>query len=446
LPRNLNELPSVHALRDPDPGTQAAVVAEAEAVVRDAYVAAQAAVAPSPARAEPHDATAWLPLPDVDELPEVAPEPPPRPPWYRRAIDALPPLRAVLVAVLASVAVLSVAWVGRTLTAPGGSDVTLFVGSGRVDVRTDAATVSGFLALRHVQLGTGDTVSPVGTTRLYDGIRIRVDRAFPVDVDFDGSVRTVMTTARTGDALMKQLHVGKLVALRSDPGSLAAGTSVILRTRHAGSLSLDGKVIQYDSPSVTVAELLDSYSVVLVGDDRVEPDRATRLSDGMAVTVVRVGAETKQDSEVIPFGEVRQPDPTLLIGQTRDVQAGQNGVMTVTYREVTENGAVTGRTVLSKVPAIAPKPHIVAYGTQADWHWDALAQCESGGKWDTIDTADGYDGGLGIYRGTWRAFGGTDFASNAGLATREQQIIVGQRIYDKYGWSAWGCGHTLHWA
>jgi uncharacterized protein YabE (DUF348 family) len=305
--------------------------------------------------------------------------------------------------------------------------------------------VSGFLAVRQVRLGTGDTVSPTGTTRLYDGMRIRIDRAYAVNVDFDGNVRTVMTTARTGDELMKQLHVGKLVALRTDPGTLAAGSAVVLRTRHIGSLALDGKVIQYDSASATVGELLDSYSVVLVGDDRVEPDRNTKLTDGTSVTVVRVGAETQQDNEVIPFTEERQPDPTLLIGQTREVQAGQNGVMSVTYREVTENGVVTGRTVLSKVPAIAEKPHIVAYGTEADWHWDALAQCESGGRWDTIDNVGGYDGGLGIYRGTWKAFGGAEFAANAGFATREQQIIVGQRIYDKYGWSAWGCGHTLHW-
>ena len=45
--------------------------------------------------------------------------------------------------------------------------------------------------------------------------------------------------------------------------------------------------------------------------------------------------------------------------------------------------------------------------------------------------ADGpYDGGLGILRSTWIAFGGLEFAPNAGLATREEQIIVGQRIYN----------------
>ena len=39
-----------------------------------------------------------------------------------------------------------------------------------------------------------------------------------------------------------------------------------------------------------------------------------------------------------------------------------------------------------------------------------------------------YSGGLGIYNGTWDQFGGRDFASNPGLATREEQIIVAERI------------------
>ena len=49
-------------------------------------------------------------------------------------------------------------------------------------------------------------------------------------------------------------------------------------------------------------------------------------------------------------------------------------------------------------------------------------------------------------RGTWRSFGGTEFAPNAGLATREEQIIVAERIYAKYGFDSWGCANNvLHW-
>ena len=41
----------------------------------------------------------------------------------------------------------------------------------------------------------------------------------------------------------------------------------------------------------------------------------------------------------------------------------------------------------------------------ADVNWDAVAACESGGNW-SINTGNGYYGGLQFTMGTWRANGG----------------------------------------
>ena len=451
LPDDVYVLPSVQDLLTPRPDVQTAVVAEAEALVRDALAAAEAVVAPSPARAEPHDPAAWLPLPSVDDLPSVEDllEPAAVPPGGRtggrRITRFLPPARAMFVVVLVVATVLAGGWAGSKLMAPGGSKVTLLVDGRSAAVRTDLKTVGSLLESRHVHLGAADTVVPSAATSLHDGLRVDVLRAFPVTVDFDGTVRSVRTTARTADALEKQMKLGKLVAVRDTPARLAAGSTVVFRTRIGGSLVIDDQRVTFDSPSRTVDELLQSYKVKLVGDDYVVPAQSTVITDGATVTVVRVGTETVHSTEAIPYAEVQQPDPTLPIGDTREVQAGKLGRATVTYSLRVENGAATtDKTVVSNVPTIEPTPHIVAYGTLADWHWDKLAECESGGRWDTVDPApNGYDGGLGINRGTWRAFGGTEFAPNAGLATREQQIIVGMRIYDKLGWDPWGCANNV---
>src|SRR4051812_33344387 len=43
----------------------------------------------------------------------------------------------------------------------------------------------------------------------------------------------------------------------------------------------------------------------------------------------------------------------------------------------------------------------------ADTHdWSGVAQCESGGNW-SINTGNGYYGGLQFSAGTWAAYGGT---------------------------------------
>ncbi|MGO1777298.1 resuscitation-promoting factor Rpf1 domain-containing protein [Corynebacterium casei] len=71
-----------------------------------------------------------------------------------------------------------------------------------------------------------------------------------------------------------------------------------------------------------------------------------------------------------------------------------------------------------------------------DSDWDRLAQCESGGNW-SINTGNGYHGGLQFSASTWQAFGGGEFAATAHQASREQQIVVAERTLAQQGWGAW---------
>ena len=68
--------------------------------------------------------------------------------------------------------------------------------------------------------------------------------------------------------------------------------------------------------------------------------------------------------------------------------------------------------------------------------WDALAQCESGGDC-SINTGNGYYGGLQFSQSTWEGFGGGSYASRADLATREEQIATAEKTLAVQGWGAW---------
>ena len=72
--------------------------------------------------------------------------------------------------------------------------------------------------------------------------------------------------------------------------------------------------------------------------------------------------------------------------------------------------------------------------------WDKVAQCESGGDW-SINTGNGYSGGLQFDSQTWQAHGGTKYAPSAGEATKEQQIKIAEKVLAEQGPSAWpNCG------
>ncbi|MFF8771250.1 transglycosylase family protein [Kitasatospora sp. NPDC015120] len=68
--------------------------------------------------------------------------------------------------------------------------------------------------------------------------------------------------------------------------------------------------------------------------------------------------------------------------------------------------------------------------------WDKVAQCESGGNW-SINTGNGFYGGLQFTNSTWAAFGGTAFAARADLATKDQQIATAEKVLAVQGPGAW---------
>lgn len=70
--------------------------------------------------------------------------------------------------------------------------------------------------------------------------------------------------------------------------------------------------------------------------------------------------------------------------------------------------------------------------------WDNVAQCESSGNW-SINTGNGYYGGLQFSQSTWEAYGGTQYAPRADLATKDQQIAIAEKTLAGQGWGAWTC-------
>ena len=81
-----------------------------------------------------------------------------------------------------------------------------------------------------------------------------------------------------------------------------------------------------------------------------------------------------------------------------------------------------------------------ASSAQAATVWDRVAACESGGNW-SINTGNGYYGGLQFSDRTWDGFGGERYAPTANRATKAQQITIAQKVLAVQGPGAWPtCG------
>ncbi|WP_079405664.1 transglycosylase family protein [Streptomyces sp. 3211] len=71
--------------------------------------------------------------------------------------------------------------------------------------------------------------------------------------------------------------------------------------------------------------------------------------------------------------------------------------------------------------------------------WDRVAHCESTDNWKIVSSNGLYFGGLQISKPTWDAFGGREYAAYPHQATKQQQILIAEKILRGAGANQWGC-------
>ncbi|MFD5784362.1 transglycosylase family protein [Streptomyces sp. NPDC126933] len=115
------------------------------------------------------------------------------------------------------------------------------------------------------------------------------------------------------------------------------------------------------------------------------------------------------------------------------------------HRRPSSSRAVRYATLAGMTGAVVAAPLIGATSASAATpsEWDQVAQCESGGNW-SINTGNGFYGGLQFTTSTWAAYGGSAYAARADQASKSQQIAVAEKVLAGQGKGAWpSCGVNL---
>ena len=113
------------------------------------------------------------------------------------------------------------------------------------------------------------------------------------------------------------------------------------------------------------------------------------------------------------------------------------------HRRASKATRVVALVGVAGVAVAAPLMTAGAASAATASEWDAVAQCESGGNW-SINTGNGYYGGLQFSASTWAAYGGTAFAASADQASKSQQIQIAEKVLAGQGKGAWpSCGVGL---
>ena len=353
-----------------------------------------------------------------------------------------------------------VAFVGNNKT------ITLNVDGKASSVQSFGGTVEQVVKSANLELKPGDRVSPSLDATVQNGTVININQAKEVKVSLDGAEKTVNTTAQDVEDLVTELGVASAssVSAPKDATLAPAGSYVSISTPKTVSIVADGKVNTATTTAPTVGKVLEDSGVTLGANDRTSQPANANVVNNMVIKVSRVDtSQTAVTSEEVPFQTVTAESADMLKGEKEVTQAGAAGKLERTFKLVLVDGREASRTLVSENVAVQPVTEKVTVGTKAkpapqaaaapagantgaaapammnEAMWDKIAQCESSGNW-SINSGNGYYGGLQFDIRTWIGAGGGAYAPNASLATKAQQIDIANRVYAQRGLQPWGCG------
>jgi uncharacterized protein YabE (DUF348 family) len=351
-----------------------------------------------------------------------------------------------------------VAFVGNNKT------VTLNVDGKVTSVQSFGGTVGQVVKSANVELKPADRVSPSADAKVENGTVINVNMAKDVKVSLDGAEKTVSTTAPDVAGLVTELGIASAssVSAPKDAQLAVAGSYVSISTPKSVSIVADGKVSTATTTAGTVAQVLEDAGITLGVDDRTSQPGNAHVVNNMVVKVSRVDtSQTAATTEEVGFDSMSTESDELFKGEKKVTQAGVAGKVDKTFKLVLVDGREASRTLVSEAVSVQPVTEKVTLGTKAkpaatapaaaantgaaapammnEAMWDKIAQCEAGGNW-SINTGNGYYGGLQFDIRTWIGSGGGAYAPNASLATKAQQIDIANKVYAQRGLQPWGCG------
>jgi resuscitation-promoting factor RpfB len=350
-----------------------------------------------------------------------------------------------------------------TAANPGSTPVVTLVVDGHAKkVDTHASNVQGALAGAGYTVDSHDIVAPGMHAPIHNGSRIILNRGRHLHLNVDGKQMSVWTTAPTVAAALGQLGypTTDFVSVSRSTRLPLTGTNIALRSPKDVTLHVGRDTRRAVSLAPTVKSLLTELGIKLGTRDHIQPALSKPVTEAMTIRIDRVAVKRVTHRESIHFSTVIRHTSALYRGHWQLARAGHPGRELITYRIVDVNGKQVKRTVERRHVVVRPTAKIERVGTKPKpkpqpkpqpapppvsngLNWDAVAQCESGGDW-SINTGNGFYGGLQFDYGTWLAYGGGAYASTANLATPSEQIAVATRLYDARGSSPWPvCGRYL---
>lgn len=329
-----------------------------------------------------------------------------------------------------------------------GKTVTLDVDGRKDTVRTFGASVGSLLKSQDVKTRNA-AVDAEPTAPVSDGDTIKVRYAKDVTLAVDGTVeRETVHAATVGevlDALDVEPDADAELSDAPDTRLDDTGDQVVVSNPKKLTVSADGDERTITSAAPTAAGVLEAAGVRVDEDDEVAAGKAlgrdVLVKPGDEVQVTRIESVDKTEKIERKQKVEYRDDDSLEKGTEKVLEEGSPARVEEQVLLTLADGKVRNRLVLTSKTVDEGAPRVIARGTaeapsvEDGSVWDRIAKCESGGNW-SINTGNGYYGGLQFSAATWRSVGGPGLPHEH---SREVQIKYAKILQQRSGWGQWSC-------
>lgn len=187
-----------------------------------------------------------------------------------------------------------------------------------------------------------------------------------ITIIIDGQPTKLVTYKKTlADALQtNNITVGPKDKIDSNLTSQIEDKDTINIKRAVNiTVTVDGKELSILSSEEDLNSMLTAEGISLKPEDKIQPEKEAKLTEGMRVEIVRVETKTFTESQTIDFSTVIKADNNLPNVQKKTLQEGKAGEKQITTSVIYEDGKEVTRTVIGESVVRKPVDRIIAQGT-----------------------------------------------------------------------------------
>ncbi|NLB37053.1 MAG: DUF348 domain-containing protein [Clostridiales bacterium] len=231
-------------------------------------------------------------------------------------------------------------------------------------VRTLKSDPAEIITQSDISLGKDDFIDLSAFSS--DKSAIRIYRACRVSLNDDGKISDIIAVKDVEKTFEKnnvKLRAYDTVNCKLSD-KVYDGMKISIERAFSVTLRADGNENELEmAPGTTVADAVQRAGITLSDDDEVVPNLNTPLEKGILIEVLRVQYKERTENEIIEYNTVTKKSDKLFMGETKVTQNGRNGENRVVYTDKYVNGELDSSKVKTQTVLKKPVDKIKVVGT-----------------------------------------------------------------------------------